>query len=83
MEPIELTHDQKKKLRENLQKIEQHELIYIFDIIKKNNIKYTRNKSGIYFREDHIDIETLDFINKFVEKKLEEHSLYHYGIKNE
>lgn len=68
-----MTYVQKKKLRDNLQKMEQHELIYIFDIIKKHNIKYTQNNSGIYFREDHIDDKTLKFINDFVDKKLEEH----------
>lgn len=70
---MKMTYVQKKKLRDNLQKMEQHELIYIFDIIKKNKIKYTQNNSGIYFREDHIDDVTLKFINKFVDKKLEEH----------
>jgi hypothetical protein len=80
---MELVHDQKIKLRDNLQKIEQHELIYIFNMLKTKGIKFTQNIAGIYIRDDHIDNETLIIINEFVEKKLEEHKLYHGNIKNE
>jgi hypothetical protein len=73
---MELSYDEKRKLRDNLSKIEQHELMYIFNIIKKRNVKFTKNGSGIYIREDHLDQPTMREIFNFVEKKLEEHRLY-------
>jgi len=72
----ELSYDEKIKLKENLTKIEHHVLVYIFDMIQKKNIKFTRNNSGIHIREDHIDPETLRFIYNFVEEKLKENRLY-------
>lgn len=78
-----LTLRQKGTLKLNLMKIEQYELICIFNILKEKNVKFTKNKSGIYFREDHIDDETLSFINEYVNKKLKDHALYHSGVKNE
>ena len=72
-----MTYEQKRKLRDNLTKIEQHELVYIFNILKSRDIKFTKNDSGIYIREDHMDPKTMNEIYNYVEKKLEEHKLYH------
>ena len=56
-----------KNLLEKIHLLDTYEYIEIYKIIKKNNIKYTMNKNGIFLNMLKLDKQTIfeieDFLN--------------------
>ena len=65
------SEEHKKYLKNLLDRIDSlndmYEYIEIYKIIKKNNIKYTVNKNGIFLNMMKLDKKTLNEIEQFLE----------------
>ena len=60
--------NEKGKLIENIEKIEDKYVLYeIFKLIKQNTNKYTINNNGIFINIENISDDILIKINKFIE----------------
>ena len=57
----------KKKLERDIKQLDKHEYIEILNIIKKNNQKYSKNSTGIFFNLKYINDKTIMEIIHFVE----------------
>ena len=61
------TLDNKKKYIINkVKKLSKYELLEIYKIIKKNNIKYTENNNGIFLNLNIIPNKIIDQIEKYI-----------------
>lgn len=67
-----LSYAEKDELRKNILKLEEHEQYNILFILKNNNIQYSKNSSGIRFRDDQVADEVLIEIKTHVDRWLEE-----------
>ncbi len=71
-----LSYAQKEELRKNILKLEEHEQYNILFILKNNDIQYSKNSSGIRFRDDQVSDEILQEIKMYVDRWLEEKRKY-------
>ena len=55
-----------KNLRDIINTLEEYQLVEIIKIIKKNNIKYTQNKNGIFLNMCRMDDTIIDSIEKYL-----------------
>lgn len=67
-----LSYEDKEELRKNILKLEEHEQYNILFILKNNDIQYSKNSSGIRFRDDQVSDEVLMEIKTHVDRWLEE-----------
>lgn len=69
---MSLSYAEKEELRKNILKLEEHEQYNILFILKNNDIQYSKNSSGIRFRDDQVSDEVLMEIKTHVDRWLEE-----------
>lgn len=73
---MSLDEKQKLQLKDLLMKLEEHELQHIYDILKTNEIKYTRNNRGIFFKESNITPVILYDIYNYAVTRYNEQQMY-------
>jgi hypothetical protein len=61
-----LKNNKLKNLRDIINTLEEYQLVEIIKIIKKNNIKYTQNKNGIFLNMCRMDDTIIDSIEKYL-----------------
>lgn len=71
-----LTDQEKLELKELLMKLEDHELQHIFDILKKHDVKFTKNNRGIFFKDSSTDDTILEDIHRYALTRYKEQQLY-------
>jgi hypothetical protein len=64
-----------EELKNNIYKLEQHELIQLFDKLKELNVKYTHNRHGVFIRDDQINTSIRSVMIEFVSERIKEHEL--------
>ena len=65
-----LSYNEKEKLRKNILLLEEYEQYHILNILKKHNINYSSNSSGIRFIDGSCTEEVLMEINDYVNNKI-------------
>lgn len=73
---MSLSYADKEELRKNILKLEEHEQYNILFILKHNNIMYSKNTSGIRFRDDQVNDNILNEIKTHVDRWLDEKQRY-------
>jgi hypothetical protein len=63
------TFQDKESLKKKIEKLNNLQSIYIYNILKKNNEKYTINDNGLFFDLLDISNNSLEEIVYFLEKK--------------
>ncbi len=63
------THQDKELLKKKIEKLNNLEYIYIYNILKKNNEKFTININGLFFDLLDITNKSLEEIVLFLNKK--------------
>lgn len=63
---INLKNNKLKNLRDIINTLEEYQLVEIIKIIKKNNIKYTQNKNGIFLNMCKMDKCVIDSIEQYL-----------------
>jgi hypothetical protein len=63
------TYEDKDKLKKKLEKLNNIQSIYLYNILKKNNEKYTINDNGLFFDLLDISNKSLKEIIKFLKEK--------------
>ncbi len=61
-----LSYEDKLKLKEKFKNVNEHILIYIFNLLKSDNVELTQNDDGILFSDDKISDELLLEIYNYV-----------------
>ena len=61
-----LKNNKLKNLRDIINTLEEYQLVEIIKIIKKNNIKYTQNKNGIFLNMCRMNDTIIDSIEKYL-----------------
>lgn len=61
-----LKNNKLKNLRDVINTLEEYQLVEIIKIIKKNNIKYTQNKNGIFLNMCRMEDTVIDSIEKYL-----------------
>jgi hypothetical protein len=54
--------DYLNELKEKISELTKDEYLEIYKIIKKNNIKHTKNNNGIFLNLNHLTQQTIDDI---------------------
>lgn len=67
-----MSYKDKCELKKNILKLEEHEQYNILFILKHNNVQYSKNSSGIRFRDDLVSDEILREIKMYVDRWLDE-----------
>lgn len=62
------TFDDKSKIKSKLEKLNNFNSIYIFNILKKNNEKYTINSNGLFFDLLEITNKSIGEIEEYLNK---------------
>jgi hypothetical protein len=63
------TYNDKESLKKKIEKLNNLQSIYIYNILKKNNEKYTINDNGLFFDLLDISNKSLEEIVYFLDKK--------------
>lgn len=63
------THQDKELLKKNIEKLNNLQSIYIYNILKKNKEKFTININGLFFDLLDISNKSLEEIVLFLNKK--------------
>jgi len=63
------TYNDKESLKKKIEKLNNLQSIYIYNILKKNNEKFTINDNGLFFDLLDISNKSLEEIVCFLEKK--------------
>jgi len=63
------THQDKELLKKNIEKLNNLQSIYIYNILKKNKEKFTINVNGLFFDLLDISNKSLEEIVLFLNKK--------------
>jgi hypothetical protein len=63
------TYQDKVSLKKKIEKLNNLQSIYIYNILKKNNEKYTINDNGLFFDLLDISNKSLEEIVYFLDKK--------------
>ena len=88
--------DQLIFLREKIQKLSKFHQIEVFKILKKNKVKYTENRNGIFLNMNELDVSIIGLLNEYltyvetqqdhleyIEKKKEEYKLSFFNPNKE
>lgn len=73
---MRLSIKDQKKLRDNLLKLEEWDLRHVAHYLNHNNTKLSENENGIFILADNISDKCLLYLNKYVNKKLEEYTKF-------
>ena len=60
------TFNDKKDIKDKLEKLNSFTSIYIFNILKKNNEKYTINSNGLFFDLLEISNKSIEEIQNYI-----------------
>jgi len=62
------TYEDKNKIKQDLEKLNNFNSIYIFNILKKNNEKYTVNSNGLFFDLLEISNQSIKEIEEYLKE---------------
>ncbi len=71
-----------KKIKNDINNLNQNEIEEIFKIIYKNNNIYTKTNAGVNINLSLLDIDILNQINNFIKEKYDSKDLLKYVGKN-
>jgi len=62
------TYEDKNKIKQDLEKLNNFNSIYIFNILKKNNEKYKVNSNGLFFDLLEISNQSIKEIEEYLKE---------------
>ena len=73
---MRLEFKEQKDLRDNLLKLEEWDLRHIAHYLNHNKIQLSENANGIFILCDLISDQCLEYLNTYVDKKLQEYKKF-------